>query len=186
MIGEEWFINTYIKSNFFNILSSIIGNKHLDVGCGEGHLTYFIAKNFPKTLVVGIDTKAKVTHKTQNLSVRRVFINKPWPFKEDFDSSTICFVLHETFCVDSMLAQVNKALKYDSKAIIVDYKKVSKRIFKKFFKCRKERFQDEYIEHNKFGLKEYKEMFSRHNFRIISIKRINPIIICMVIEKIIK
>lgn len=183
MAGKEWFINTYLRSNFLNSLSAIIGKRHLDVGCGNGYLTYFIAKKFPETLVTGIDIKPAVKYKAKNLSIKKVPANNHWALSKKFDSCTLCFVLHEASDTKIILTQVHKALKYMGKAIIIDYKRAPQKIFKKFFKCKNEKFHSEYIEHNKFGLKEYKEMFSRHNFRVKKIEYINPIILCIVIER---
>lgn len=88
------------------------GKKILDLGCRDGMLTAFYAKD-NQVLGVDIDTKALELAKAK-LGIETLWldINAEWPFAPaSFDAIVACEIMEHLFFVDSFLEKVSASLR---------------------------------------------------------------------------
>ena len=92
--------------------------KILDLGCGDGGLTAYLADLVPAGFITGIDASenminsAQKTHKSKNLRFKLMNINEI-DFKDEFDVIVSNATLHWIKDHDRLLLNVCKALKAD-------------------------------------------------------------------------
>ncbi|HET7096239.1 MAG TPA: class I SAM-dependent methyltransferase [Casimicrobiaceae bacterium] len=107
------------------------GASVLDVGCGAGSVVLTIAKAFPKTTIVGIDSSEGSIEKAKASAVREGFSGQVTFFAgavddlnpvEKFDLVTICDAVHDFAAPVETLAQVRSRLKPDGVLFVVEPK----------------------------------------------------------------
>lgn len=108
------------------IASGVEGDKILDVGCGSGHLLSIIAKQNPKSELVGIDYWGEDWEYSKELCINNFKaenINNKVEFRKAsasnlpddigmFDCVVSCFTFHEVQDVDDKTIPICEALKH--------------------------------------------------------------------------
>ena len=148
--------------------------RHLDFGCGWGFFTKALAERYPKLKIDGID---KDSEKIENAAAYRKLGNIRYICADrilgKYSSISLKLVLHETDNLQELLGDIYKALKKSGKVIIYDFRKTSKKTFKKIFDedwGKDYDFDKEYLEHNKWNLKEFDKIMKGAGFRRIMLK----------------
>jgi ubiquinone/menaquinone biosynthesis C-methylase UbiE len=106
----------YLKSYSFK-------GKVLDLGCGTGYFSSWIAKTFPDSTVIGMDLNSDVIHSNteknliNNLSFAQGDVNQ-LPFEDDtFDFIHCRFLFLHISTVDQALSEIKRVLKKGGKFI---------------------------------------------------------------------
>ncbi len=96
---------------------TLTGSEHiLDLGCGDGAITFKLAEEVPNGAVLGIDASqgmietARNTHKKNNLNFEKLDINNIC-FKEKFDLVISNATLHWVKDHDNLLFNIHNALR---------------------------------------------------------------------------
>lgn len=146
---------------------------HLDFGCGYGIFTFMFSKHFPKLNILGTDiNKGTIDIAKKMYSSRKLKFSTKLGGK--FDSITVVHVLHEIKGdLNKNLEKIYSMLNKDGKIIIKDYKKTSKKEFRKLFEKKKSwgnGFEEEYAEHNRWTISEFKKIMEDAGFKTLKIK----------------
>ncbi|MFA5857286.1 MAG: class I SAM-dependent methyltransferase [Candidatus Pacearchaeota archaeon] len=177
---------SYIEDSWkkrYNELNKIFDFKknlnkiHLDFGCGFGAFVNILSNHFPNTKFYGQDIdmgeidlgKSIYKNKNLNLICSEVITGK-------YDSISIIFTLHELVGdMDEILKSLHKSLNENGKIYIYDHRKVSKKIFQKFYQKnmihQDAPFQEEYDKYNKWLVKEFKTIMEKAGFITKKIKK---------------
>jgi trans-aconitate 2-methyltransferase len=125
--------NSHLQWNAANeILKTLQFNgteKVLDVGCGDGKITAFIAENFTQSSVVGVDVSTNMIEFALNSCKDKPISNLSFiqanaltlPFEEQFDIVTSFSVLHWVIPQQKALESIYKALVPGGKALLLLY-----------------------------------------------------------------
>jgi ubiquinone/menaquinone biosynthesis C-methylase UbiE len=182
---RQWF-GIYNKLHNFIKTHISCSKKHLDFGCGYGNFAYFLACEYPKMQVVGIDmNRKKILAGMKRYNAPNLKIKASSKVNGKFDSISCFFVLHEI--VGNLEEYVNcfyNHLNSNGKIFVLDYRRVSREKFKKLYyqprlqKLKKskfklyklESFEEEYKHHSKWNMKQFEEIFKKNGFKTLTIR----------------
>ncbi|MBW4622247.1 MAG: class I SAM-dependent methyltransferase [Cyanosarcina radialis HA8281-LM2] len=130
----------------------------LDVGCGTGSTTILLKKNFPRSLVIGLDLSPYMLV-AANYKARQQDLNIKWfhQLAEDsqfdsctFDLITIAMLFHEMPAIvsQSVLKEVFRLLKPQGQLIIVDGHQAKLRKMLWLAKLFREPYTEVYVREN--------------------------------------
>lgn len=170
------------KENFFKLTKDFELDKNLrgkkkilDFGCGYGFFTKLLARRYPNKKIVGLEiskNKIKFAKKVNNSKNITYKLSKGIIGKYDVIIAT--FTIHEIKGAQTKLNHLEKSLNKNGVLLIYDFRKVSKNKFRKLYNKdmvhQGADFEEEYEEHNKWTLKEFKEMCEKAEFKTIKIK----------------
>jgi SAM-dependent methyltransferase len=109
------------SSVYLNKILDIIGQKHIDIGCGDGSITRHFADNKPNSEIIGLDkdpnliNNARITKKSQHENL--LFTTDP--NDNDCDSGDSIRGFHEMG--EELFIIAAKYLKPGAEFVIVDY-----------------------------------------------------------------
>jgi 2-isopropylmalate synthase len=119
MMQPNWNANEYTKHAAFvpsfandvmNLLAPQLGEKILDIGCGDGALTLKLQAQGCQ--VIGIDASASMVKATQNRGVEAYVVDGHYlDFKEEFDAVFSNAALHWLTEPEKVIAGVYRSLK---------------------------------------------------------------------------
>ena len=158
--------------------------KHLDFGCGFGFFPYMLACEYPTMKVIGIERRREeIANGKKRYNARNLTLIVSNKIIGKFDTISCFNVLHEIVGdLNTYLKGFCSHLNPHGKIIIYDFRKVSKKKFKKFqlnplvqelrknkiFK--KKDLDEEYKEHNKWNIKQFVSMLEKAGFKKREIK----------------
>lgn len=113
-------LQKFWKRRFIKIIAPKKNEKILDVGCGTADIPILIAKNFPETIIYGVDINKEMLTtgqtKINTLSLAGIELreasayNLPWP-DDYFDVVSIAFVLRNVDNKKIALTEILRILK---------------------------------------------------------------------------
>ncbi|MGH9906269.1 MAG: class I SAM-dependent methyltransferase [Pyrinomonadaceae bacterium] len=128
---EQRFASYWLKSLPDVVARLNGGARVLDVGCGAGRVALTLAKAFPQTTIVGLDTdresikQANAAAEAAGLSQRVRFLSRATgelDSKEKFDLITACDCVHDFAAPLETLKQIRALLKPDGVLFVVEPK----------------------------------------------------------------
>jgi cyclopropane fatty-acyl-phospholipid synthase-like methyltransferase len=173
---EKKWNNRYFNKGFKKRLVEILGNKHLDFGCGFGYLAFLLAKDFPKSKVYGIDIKKEqIKLGQQKYKLRNLHLKCTGKIAGEFDSISAFFVMHHLEeRTEHYMHEFYKHLSPKGKILIFDFRKVSKVKYKRWHDKKtamgeyNEGFEESYSMHNKWTLQKFCSLMEKHGFRALN------------------
>jgi ubiquinone/menaquinone biosynthesis C-methylase UbiE len=177
---------TYDKIFDFN---KNIGKRHLDFGCGIGTFAKMLAEKYSESFIMGMDIDE------QKIEIaKKIYTKFNLKFKclrkaeEKFDSITVILVLHEIGdlgAVEGVLKNLYDSLKAEGRIMIYEFRKRSRDKYIEWYKRgkQKEDFEKEYKKHNRWTVKEFKEICEKVGFKTIKLKAIGDFWLAYIGEK---
>lgn len=152
--------------------------KHLDFGCGDAIFTKILAERHPNIKVCGIDLdKDKIKIAKNRFVLKNLYLKCSKKISGKYDSITVTFTLHEIKNIKKILRELYKHLNKNGKILIYDFRKRDKQKFrqlvknKSFFSSAEERsFKEMYLWHNRWTIKEFKQLMEGLGFKTLKIK----------------
>lgn len=174
-----------------NILKTNIGIFHLDLGCGDGLRTEFLANRFSATKFLGVDEDKniiKLALRRNRFRLYNLEFTTDYPQSEDFNygnnnTATLHFSWHED---PLLLNETHKQLIKGGTVVIVDYdmKNISKQDFFNRFNTDRELLEIKrlginecYNRHTINGLQECIEHAKKAGFKKTGIEKIGDFFI---------
>jgi 2-polyprenyl-3-methyl-5-hydroxy-6-metoxy-1,4-benzoquinol methylase len=108
--GEGFLTNGEVRGQFLQKTVGI-GKKVLDIGCRDGALTAYYAKD---NMVTGIDIDSVALEKAgRDLGIETVHadLNGDWPIEGPFDAIVACEILEHLYYPDQVLRKIYDRLK---------------------------------------------------------------------------
>jgi len=176
---KKWHNRYYGKYNLKKSLKKYLTKSRscLDFGCGFGNLSHLLAKDYQELDVYGFDiNKNQINYGKKQFKQKNIHLISKIPFKK-FDTILTFNVLHEIKNVDKTLALFINHLNKHGFLIIYDFRKVSKESFKPWYEKKriideyKKSFEEEYLIHNRFTEKEFKEKMKTLNIKTLQCKK---------------
>jgi ubiquinone/menaquinone biosynthesis C-methylase UbiE len=138
-------------------------NKILDFGTGYGFFTKEMSKKFPTKKICGIDiNKKRINFAIKNNKTSKIKYTSSRKISGKYDLILLMFVAHEIKDFKKVLKKLYFHLNKNGFLIIYDFKKVSKKdfmdLYKKDLVHKESNFYEEYKEHNRWTIKEFKKI----------------------------
>lgn len=159
----------------------------LDYGTGTGGFASLLAEKYPKLNVLAVDSNPQAISLAKenysHLPNLKFKILRKIP-KGRFDLIFFNLVLHELNgkedkkIISFYLNEAYKRIKSGGKISVLDNRRVSKQNFMKVYdknkSPNKQSFEEEYEEHNKYTMKDWKEILEKAGFKTEYRKKISP------------
>ncbi len=159
----------------------------LDYGTGTGGFASLLAEYNPHLKIKAVDSNPEAIKLAKeyysHLSNLEFEVLNEVP-KGNYDMIFYNLVLHELNekgeeqLIDSFLKESYKNLKQDGKISILDNRKISKKDFKKIYEQNKNphkgTFDEEYLEHNRFTIEDWKNMIESVGFETEHQEKLQP------------
>jgi len=147
---------------------------HLDFGCGHGMFSYLIAEKYPIN-VVGVDKDIARINCAKRRTLKNLNYLCSCSISSMYDSVSVIFVLHEIKNFEKILCEVYNHLNVGGRVFVYDFRKVSKKEFKKIYRAdnihREADFEEEYAEHNRFIPNEFVKICEYIGFKTLKLKK---------------
>jgi ubiquinone/menaquinone biosynthesis C-methylase UbiE len=161
------------EERLLSLLKHSLPGKIIEFGCGGGDILQILSKNFPESLIVGIDINREKINKVNKRNLKNVIVFQSdvgsdiFP-KNSFNTSILIGVLHEIYSyqgreqITNAIKNAYNVLKKNGRLLIGDFLKPKSKqvdlIFKNDKACNKfSRFANEYevrkINYKKMGNK---------------------------------
>jgi len=166
-------------------LDKYVGRRHLDFGCGYGYFAKLLSEKYNRK-VLGFD----IDRDKIEMGKERYGVNENYTLSSHldskYDSVTAIRVLHEVPDIDKTLKLIYEHLNKGGRILIYDFRKISKEEFRKIHESwpHKRSFEEEYEEHNKWSLDEFKKMMEKVGFKTIKAKEVGKCELVYIGEKV--
>lgn len=177
---KKWINRYFGKHNFKGIISPFLKSrgKYLDFGCGFGNLLFLLAKENPSSDFYGVDSdKNKIKIGRENFNLKNISLKSSLQIPHSLDTVSMINVLHELEDPESILKKIFVKMNSGGHILIYDFRKVSRNEFRGWYDKKAligeycSDFEEEYLIHNKWCLKEFIKMMSFLGFEEVFHKK---------------
>jgi len=173
-VEKNWEKRFQSFGNMFNFEENVQSSEtHLDFGCGFGSFAKILAERYPNVQVYGIDSdKEKIQTGNRRYSLPNLRLIHSDKTTGKYDSITSFLVLHEIANVRGVLNDLYEHLTKDGRIMVYEFRRTSRAKYRQWFvKGRPGRiFEEEYQKHNRWSVREFREMCRNVGFRTVDLK----------------